>query len=63
MQDPQFTYEQREMLRSFLNECDMIKFAKGETSVELAKEATDNIRNFIEQTKETAEQKVEGGKQ
>lgn len=62
-QDPKFSYEQREMLRSFLGECDMIKFAKGETSVELAKEATDNIRNFIEQTKETAEQKEEGGKQ
>lgn len=64
-QDPKFTYEQREMLRSFLMECDMIKFAKGETSLELAKEATKNIKNFIEQTKETAEQKEEkeGGKQ
>lgn len=62
-QDPKFSYEQREMLRSFLGECDMIKFAKGETSAELAKEATDNIKNFIEQTKETAEQKEEGGKQ
>ena len=62
-QDPKFSYEQREMLRSFLGECDMIKFAKGETSAELAKEATDNIKNFIEQTKETTEQKEEGGKQ
>lgn len=61
-QDPQFTYEQKEVLRSFLNECDMIKFAKGETSADLAGAATENVKAFIEQTKETVEQKEEGGK-
>ena len=62
-QDPEFTYEQREMLRSFLNECDMIKFAKGETSLELAQSAIEDIEKFIEQTKEQPKvNEEEGGK-
>lgn len=51
-QDPQFTYEQREMLRGFLNECDMIKFAKQESSLAAAKDASEKTRAFIEATKE-----------
>jgi hypothetical protein len=63
-QSPEFSYEQREMLRSFLSECDMIKFAKGETSRELAGTAAENVRNFVEQTKEQPENNAEkeGGK-
>lgn len=51
-QDPQFTYEQREMLRGFLNECDMIKFAKQETSLQAAQDATEKTEAFIEATME-----------
>lgn len=58
-QSPEFTYEQREMLRSFLGECDMIKFAKGETSMELAQAATGEVRNFIEQTKDVPSENKE----
>ena len=63
-QDPEFTYEQREMLRAFLGECDMIKFAKGETSMELAQAATKEVWNFIEQTKDVPSEnkEKEGGK-
>ena len=51
-QDPRFTYEQREMLRGFLNECDMIKFAKQETSLRAAQDATEKTEAFIEATME-----------
>lgn len=51
-QDPKFTYEQREMLRGFLNECDLIKFAKQETSLQAAEDATEKTEAFIEATKE-----------
>lgn len=58
-QSPAFTYQQREMLRSFLTECDMIKFANQEASQEICEGARGNVASFVEESKQ-AEEPVSG---
>ena len=62
--DPAFSFTQREMLRGFLSECDLVKFANQKTSLEAAEDATSKVVSFIEETKEKPEEEKiekEGG--